>query len=201
MNRSASAMSEVIAAVDLGSNSFHMVVARYSHGQLVIIDRLREMVRLASRIGEDGRLDKEAAARALQVGTKYPPGGSTDAEVVALGDPAPDAREMRLLDGLVELTAIGRWQRPAAVVLDCDISAPLQCRVGNVSLGGAEVVLNVPGSAGALRLRQSRRAGLSRMFRREETQPWPRRPAASSRLILTSDATTSTFGLAVTATV
>src|SRR5579862_4762148 len=65
MNRSASAMSEVIAAVDLGSNSFHMVVARYSHGQLVIIDRLREMVRLASRISEDGRLDKEAAARAL----------------------------------------------------------------------------------------------------------------------------------------
>jgi len=41
-------MSDVIAAVDLGSNSFHMVVARYSHGQLVIIDRLREMVRLSA---------------------------------------------------------------------------------------------------------------------------------------------------------
>src|SRR5580698_5497766 len=65
MNRSASAMFEVIAAVDLGSNSFHMVVARYSHGQLVIIDRLREMVRLASHISDDGRLDKDAAARAL----------------------------------------------------------------------------------------------------------------------------------------
>jgi exopolyphosphatase / guanosine-5'-triphosphate,3'-diphosphate pyrophosphatase len=58
-------MSDVIAAVDLGSNSFHMVVARYSHGQLVIIDRLREMVRLAAGVGEDGRLDKEVAARAL----------------------------------------------------------------------------------------------------------------------------------------
>jgi len=58
-------MFEVIAAVDLGSNSFHMVVARYSHGQLVIIDRLREMVRLAAGVGEDGRLDKEVAARAL----------------------------------------------------------------------------------------------------------------------------------------
>ena len=40
---------DVIAAVDLGSNSFHMVVARYSHGQLMILDRLREMVRLARR--------------------------------------------------------------------------------------------------------------------------------------------------------
>jgi exopolyphosphatase/guanosine-5'-triphosphate,3'-diphosphate pyrophosphatase len=42
-----------------------MVVARYSHGQLVIIDRLREMVRLASGVAENGRIDKEVAARAL----------------------------------------------------------------------------------------------------------------------------------------
>jgi exopolyphosphatase/guanosine-5'-triphosphate,3'-diphosphate pyrophosphatase len=56
---------DVLAAVDLGSNSFHMVVARYSHGQLVVIDRLREMVRLASGVEENGRIDKEAAARAL----------------------------------------------------------------------------------------------------------------------------------------
>jgi exopolyphosphatase / guanosine-5'-triphosphate,3'-diphosphate pyrophosphatase len=58
-------MSDVIAAVDLGSNSFHMVVARYSHGQLVIIDRLREMVRLGAGIDDDGRIDKTATARAL----------------------------------------------------------------------------------------------------------------------------------------
>jgi len=65
MSRANPAADEVIAAVDLGSNSFHMVVARYSHGQLAIVDRLREMVRLAAGIGDDGRLDKEAAARAL----------------------------------------------------------------------------------------------------------------------------------------
>ena len=56
---------DVLAAVDLGSNRFHLVVARYTHGQLVIIDRLREMVRLASGVEENGRIDKEAAARAL----------------------------------------------------------------------------------------------------------------------------------------
>jgi exopolyphosphatase / guanosine-5'-triphosphate,3'-diphosphate pyrophosphatase len=56
---------DVLAAVDLGSNSFHLVVARYSHGQLVIIDRLREMVRLAAGVVENGRIDKEVAARAL----------------------------------------------------------------------------------------------------------------------------------------
>ncbi len=56
---------DILAAVDLGSNSFHMVVARYSHGQLIIIDRLREMVRLAAGVAENGRIDKDAAARAL----------------------------------------------------------------------------------------------------------------------------------------
>ena len=39
---------EVMAAVDLGSNSFHMVVARNQHGEPSILDRLRETVRLAS---------------------------------------------------------------------------------------------------------------------------------------------------------
>jgi exopolyphosphatase/guanosine-5'-triphosphate,3'-diphosphate pyrophosphatase len=60
------AMPDVLAAVDLGSNSFHLVVARYSHGQLVILDRLREMVRLAAGLGESGRLDDAATERALR---------------------------------------------------------------------------------------------------------------------------------------
>jgi exopolyphosphatase/guanosine-5'-triphosphate,3'-diphosphate pyrophosphatase len=57
---------DVLAAVDLGSNSFHMVVARHSHGQIVIIDRLREMVRLAGGLSDSGRLDDAAAERALR---------------------------------------------------------------------------------------------------------------------------------------
>ncbi len=55
----------VIAAVDLGSNSLHMVVARDRHGQLEIIDRLREMVRLASGLTEAGFLDGGSQDRAL----------------------------------------------------------------------------------------------------------------------------------------
>ena len=56
---------DVIAAVDLGSNSFHMVVARYSHGQLIILDRLREMVRLGAGLDEQGRLTRESTDTAL----------------------------------------------------------------------------------------------------------------------------------------
>lgn len=56
---------DVIASVDLGSNSFHLVVARYELGSLQIIDRMREMVRLAAGLGADGSLDAEHGARAL----------------------------------------------------------------------------------------------------------------------------------------
>lgn len=55
----------VIAAVDLGSNSFHMVVATLQHGQLVIIDRLRETVRLAQGFDPKIGLHPDSRARAL----------------------------------------------------------------------------------------------------------------------------------------
>jgi len=42
-----------------------MVVARHTHGQLVILDRLREMVRLGAGLESDGRLNKDVAARAI----------------------------------------------------------------------------------------------------------------------------------------
>ena len=65
MPRTPVRVPDVLAAVDLGSNSFHMVVARYSHGQITIVDRLREMVRLAAGLDAQGRLDKDAVNRAI----------------------------------------------------------------------------------------------------------------------------------------
>lgn len=54
-----------IAAIDLGSNSFHMIVARWDNGQLNLLDRLREPVRLGFGLQEDGSLSEEARERAL----------------------------------------------------------------------------------------------------------------------------------------
>ena len=56
---------DVIAAVDLGSNSFHMVVARRYDGEITILDRIREMVRLGAGLDESGRISAEAAELAL----------------------------------------------------------------------------------------------------------------------------------------
>ena len=61
----ARALPEIIAAVDLGSNSFHMVVARQSGGHLTFIDRLKEMVQIARGLDKKGVLDKAAEKRAL----------------------------------------------------------------------------------------------------------------------------------------
>ncbi len=55
---------ELLAAVDLGSNSFHMVVARSVLGQLRIVDRLKEHVRLAEGLDGDGGLSEAALIRA-----------------------------------------------------------------------------------------------------------------------------------------
>lgn len=56
---------ELLAAVDLGSNSFQLIVATVSHGQLRVIDRLREMVRLAAGLDERNNLDQLSQERAL----------------------------------------------------------------------------------------------------------------------------------------
>ena len=47
---------QLYAGIDLGSNSFHLVVARLEHGQLRVIDRLKDMVRLAGGLDDDGQL-------------------------------------------------------------------------------------------------------------------------------------------------
>jgi exopolyphosphatase/guanosine-5'-triphosphate,3'-diphosphate pyrophosphatase len=56
---------QIIAGVDLGSNSFHMLVARHALGQLTILDRLNEMVRFANALDERGRIIEENAQAAL----------------------------------------------------------------------------------------------------------------------------------------
>jgi len=57
--------ADTYAAVDLGSNSFHLLVARKEHGDLRVIDRIKEMVRLGGGLDKEGRLDEATQQRAL----------------------------------------------------------------------------------------------------------------------------------------
>lgn len=61
----AGAAFDTIAAVDLGSNSFHLMVARVSGAELQVVDRLREPVRLGGGLDADGNLTPAICADAL----------------------------------------------------------------------------------------------------------------------------------------
>ena len=55
----------LVAAIDLGSNSFHMVLARVEQGEIRILERLGEKVQLAAGLDEDNMLSEEAMQRGL----------------------------------------------------------------------------------------------------------------------------------------
>lgn len=59
------AQHEVLAAVDLGSNSFRLQVGRVTDDQIYPLDSLREPVRLGAGLRPDKRLDEPSQQRAL----------------------------------------------------------------------------------------------------------------------------------------
>ncbi|MDS1142493.1 exopolyphosphatase [Pusillimonas sp. SM2304] len=64
-------MDHLLAAVDLGSNSFRLSIGRVvqqdGKAQIYAIDRLKESVRLAAGLGDDKVIDEEAIQRAITV--------------------------------------------------------------------------------------------------------------------------------------
>lgn len=71
MAEDAETETQTVAAVDLGSNSFHMLVARSVDGELHVVDRIKEHVALAEGLDEDGRLDQASRERALACLEKF----------------------------------------------------------------------------------------------------------------------------------
>lgn len=72
----------MIAAADLGSNSFRLQICRADGSELTALASLKETVRLAAGLGRDGMLDEPAQQRALASLAKF---GE------ALREHAPDA--------------------------------------------------------------------------------------------------------------
>ena len=62
---------EQIAAVDLGSNSFHLEVGRLVYSQIYPLDTLKETVRLASGLTPDKLLDAASQAWALAALSRF----------------------------------------------------------------------------------------------------------------------------------
>ncbi|AKJ42564.1 Exopolyphosphatase [Pragia fontium] len=65
LNDSITTKPQEIAAIDLGSNSFHMIIARVVNGALQVLGRVKQRVYLADGLDKDNYLSEEAMARGL----------------------------------------------------------------------------------------------------------------------------------------
>ncbi|MCD8522365.1 MAG: exopolyphosphatase [Saccharospirillaceae bacterium] len=66
MTENTGAMSDLIAAVDLGSNSFHMVIAQEFQGEIRTLERRGQKVQLAAGLDERSILSEESQQRGLE---------------------------------------------------------------------------------------------------------------------------------------
>ena len=113
----------LVAAVDLGSNSFHMTVAKITHSGIQILSRDRERVRLASGLNNKGVLDEKAIAKGIDALVRFDSRltGVTaeDIRVVA----THTLREAKNADEFLDL-ASSRFRAPIEV-----ISGPEEARL------------------------------------------------------------------------
>ena len=63
-------MKDRYAALDLGSNSFHLVIAQMLDGSIQTVDKNKHMVRLGEGLDDDNRLSAEAIARGIEALTQ-----------------------------------------------------------------------------------------------------------------------------------
>jgi exopolyphosphatase / guanosine-5'-triphosphate,3'-diphosphate pyrophosphatase len=65
------ARHDTLAAVDLGSNSFHLEIGRVVDGQIYPLDAVREVVRLGAGLTTEKRIDRATQAAALEAIAKF----------------------------------------------------------------------------------------------------------------------------------
>lgn len=168
-------LPEVVAAVDLGSNSFHMIVARIGNGHMQVTDRLKEMVRLGEGLGEDKRLDPEVAERALacleRFGQRlrgFPPGSVRSVGTNTLRQLAPESDFLPLAEAKlghpIEVIAGREEARLIYLGVAHDLAAGTERRlVVDIGGGSTEIIVGLGFSP---RLRESLHMGCVSMSRR-----------------------------------
>jgi exopolyphosphatase / guanosine-5'-triphosphate,3'-diphosphate pyrophosphatase len=168
-------LPEVVAAVDLGSNSFHMIVARIGNGHMQVTDRLKEMVRLGEGLGEDKRLDPEVVDRALSCLERFgqrlrgfPPGSVRAVGTNTLRQLAPDSdflpRAETALGHPIEVIAGREEARLIYLGVAHDLAAGTERRlVVDIGGGSTEIIVGLGFSP---RLRESLHMGCVSMSRR-----------------------------------
>lgn len=71
LNSAPLAEDELMAAIDLGSNSFHLAIARLDHGEVRKIVSMSEKVQLAAGLDSENRLSEAAQKRGLDCLSRF----------------------------------------------------------------------------------------------------------------------------------
>jgi exopolyphosphatase/guanosine-5'-triphosphate,3'-diphosphate pyrophosphatase len=168
-------LPEVVAAIDLGSNSFHMIVTRITDGHMQITDRLKEMVRLGEGLTDEKHLDPQVAARALacleRFGQRlrgFPPGSVRAVGTNTLRQLAPDCdfvtRAETALGHPIEVIAGREEARLIYLGVAHDLAAGTERRlVMDIGGGSTEIIIGLGFSP---RLRESLHMGCVTMSQR-----------------------------------
>jgi len=138
-----------IAAIDLGSNSLHMVLADTDQaGAFRVVGREKEMVRLGSRTLSRGRLSAAAMKRAVDVLRAYKRLAETAGADKVLAVATSAVREAR--NGEDFLETIGReldiW--PRAISGDEEARLIYLAALHSIHLEGGVAVVDVAGPLG-----------------------------------------------------
>ncbi len=103
-------LEQLVAAVDLGSNSFHMIIGRWLDGEFRTLERVKTRVQLAGGLDAQSELDERSRARALACLRQFGQRLQGVSRVRAVGTSA--LREARNRDAFLV---------PAAEILGCPI--------------------------------------------------------------------------------
>ena len=105
-------MSAPVAAIDCGTNSIRLLIARWDEetGRLVDLERRMEIVRLGYGVDRTGRLDPEAVSRTLAATREYAEliahHGAHDIRFVATSATRDASNREDFLDGVREILGI-----------------------------------------------------------------------------------------------
>jgi exopolyphosphatase/guanosine-5'-triphosphate,3'-diphosphate pyrophosphatase len=171
-------VTDVLAAVDIGTNSVHLVVARVDHDRIEVVEREREMVRLGSSAGDMKRLTPAAVARGIEALLRFEQvaaiHGATmravatsavrEAEnrAVFLDRARAEGIEVEVISGFEEARLIHLGVLQAVPVFDRKV---VVCDIGG---GSTELVV---GSHGDVLTSRSLKLGAIRLTRRHFPKP------------------------------
>ena len=171
-------MANVLAAVDIGTNSVHLVVARVDHDRIEVVEREREMVRLGSSAGDMKELAPDAIDRGIDALVRFRQvaaihGATLRAVATSAVREAENRAEFieRAREVGVEVEVISGFEEARLIHLGVLQAVPVfDRRVVVVDIGGGSTEL-VLGTKGEILASRSLKLGAIRLTRRYFSKP------------------------------